>query len=76
MKKNGVHFFDSNILMHDPPTFDVFIPWMKMWLRTSTMRKEEKEGCKRKEESRSERSVRVSVGGDVMKKVDEVKNLI
>ena len=40
------------------------------------MRKEEKEGCKRKEESRSERTVRVSVGGDVMKKVDEVKNLI
>ena len=40
------------------------------------MRKEEKEGCKRKEESRSERRVRVSVGGDVMEKVDEVKNLI
>ena len=36
----------------------------------------EKEGCKRKEESRSERRVRVSVGGDVMKKVDEVKNLM
>ena len=43
--------------MHDPPTFDVFIPWMKMWLRTSTIRKEEKEGRKRKEGSRSERRV-------------------
>ena len=40
------------------------------------MRKEEKEGRNRKEGSRSERRVRVSVGEDVMKKVDEVKNLI
>ena len=40
------------------------------------MRKEEKEGRKRKEGSRSDGRVRVLVGGDVMKKIDEVKTLI